>query len=384
MTIITTSASSSDGCEEHPEPKRRRLDDLRDELSSVQDDLPSLNPQSVVLHQRKSRFPKGGDADVVDGQQGSVSLEQRLDGHSFRQTSLFDELGLMPLPNLCNLADRQTNRGLHASNEMVLEALLTKLEGSDRADADSLEKKRRYTILWLRTMIFQSKSFVARKILEGICADNSFESLPPNHRLQIYKLALLVDVHENIHEPRNIENIEAKCIALLAEQNAIGFIPDPYWPTNLILAYLFRLYGLYSRELRQVTIDSMHEVIRTQFPTKEPSISSVWAAQQYTRWCLRRIELTNAGNTLKSLKGIVEKNSSEDIQNAMLETIYKRMRPTKNQEPMAPQVVDVYERSKVDEQWLKCFEGYLWDEPYSYSEDPRMRSRKEHDTGYLH
>lgn len=313
-----------------------------------------------------------------------MSIEQRLDEHSFRQTGLFDELGLMSLSDLCNLADRLISRGLHPSNDLVLEALLTKLPGADIADAGRPESFFRYTESWLRTMVFQRKFLAARKILEGLRADNNFESFPPIHRLQIHKLALLVDVHENIHQPQNIESVEARCIALLAAQNTIGFMPDRYWPNNLILAYLFRLYGLFNRELQQDTIDRMDEVVRIQLLTKEPSISSVWAAQQYARWCLRRIELEKADNTLKSLKGVVGKNSAEDTQNAMLETVCKKMRPRKNQEPGAPQIVDIYERSKVDEQWQKCFQEYLWDEPYSYIEDPRMRSRKEQDAGYLH
>lgn len=338
----------------------------------------------MILHQRTSRFPKGRDASAENSQQDPTSIEQRLDEHSFAQTNLFNDLGLMPLPDLCNLADRLINRGLHASNDMVLEALLIKLEGTGRADADSLDKKLRYTVSWMRTMVFQRKFLAARKILEGIRADNSFNSFPPIHSLQIHKLALLVDVYEDIHQPQNIENIEARCIALLAAQNAIGFSPDRYWPNNLILAYLFRLYGLFKRELQRDTIDRMDEVIRIQFRTREPSISSVWAVQQYARWCLGRTELKNADSTLKSLKGVISKNSAEDTQNALLETVYKTMRPGKNQEPVAPQIVDIYERNKVDEQWQDCFEKYLWDEPYAYFEDPRMRSRKEQDAGYLH
>ncbi len=338
----------------------------------------------MILHQRTSRFPKGRDVNAENGQQDSTSIEQRLEEHSFTQTNLLDDLGLMPLPDLCNLANRLINRGLHASNDMVLEALLTKLEGTGRADADSLDKKLRYTVSWMRTMVFQRKFLAARKILEGIRADDNFDSFPPIHSLQIHKLALLVDVHEDIHQPQNIENVEARCIALLAAQDAIEFNPDRYWPNNLILAYLFRLYGLFKRELQRDTIDRMDEVIRIQFRTREPSISSVWAAQQYARWCLGRTELKKADSTLKSLKDVVGKNSAEDTQNAMLETVYKKMRPRKNQEPVAPQIVDIYERNKVDEQWQDCFENYLWDEPYSYIEDPRMRSRKEQDTGYLH
>ena len=342
------------------------------------------NRKSVEIHQRTSRFPKPCDFDVANYQQDPMSIEQRLNGHSFQHTALSDELGLMPLPELSNLADRLINQGLHASNDMVLEALLTKLEDPDEAEADNPKKTLMYTVSWLRNMVFQRKFLAAKKILEGICSKDGFGSLPPNYRLEISKLAVLVDVHENLHEPRDLANVEARCIALLVEQNATEYKPDRYWPDNLILAYLFRLYGIHDRDLQQGTVNRMSEVFRTQFRTKAPSISLVWTAQQYIRWSLRRMDFENAGSTLKRLKDVVGKNMPECDQNAMLETIHNKMRPRENEAAAAPPIVDIYEHNKVDEQWLRYFSGYLWDEPYPYMEDPRMKSRKEHDTGYLH
>ncbi len=384
LQISSVSTFLSDDCLGHMRQKRRRIDDLSDNSSSAQGSSASRNQKPVQIHQRTSRFPKGYAFNTVEGQEDPISIEQRLDGHSGEHTALFDKLSCMPLPNHCDLADHLVSRGYHASNDMVLETLLAKLEDTNEGDTENFNKPLRYSILWLRNMIHQRKFLAARKILQGICANDNFESFPPYHRLQIQKLALLVDVHENIDEPRHFGNIEAKCIALLVEHNATEYKSDRYWPKNLILAYMFRLYGRHDRELRQDTVDRMSEICLTQFQMDRPSISLVWTAQQYVRWCLRRREFENADHILKCLAKIVGKSTSEYTQNAVLEN-YKKVCPRKNRMTVAAQTDDLYdEHNKVDEQWLNHFRNYLWDEPYAYMEDPRMRSRKEHDTVFWH
>ena len=385
LSISSESTLSSNECLGHMRQKRRRIDTLGDNSSSAQGSSASRNQTPVQLHQRTSRFPKGYALNTGEGQENLVSIEQRLDGHSGEHTALFDELSCMPISDHCDLADHLVSRGYHASNDMVLETLLAKLEGTNEAGSENFNKYLGYSVVWLRNMIHQRKFLAARKILQGICANDNFESFPPCHRLQIQKLALLVDVHEKIDEPRHLGNIEAKCIALLVESDVTEYKPDHYWPKNLILAFLFRLHGRHDRELQQDTVDKMSEICRTQFQMERPSTSLVWTAQQYVRWCLWRRELKNADYILKCLAKIVGKSMREHTQNAVLKSCYKKVCHSKDGITVAAQATDIYdEDNKVDEEWLKYFQDYLWDEPYAYMEAPRMRSSKEHDTRYLH
>lgn len=310
-----------------------------------------------------------------------TSTDERLEAHAFSQTVLLDEFGSMPVAHLCELLASYVNRGYYCGTDLILENILIQSEEIHGTDNDLVLDTTQHELLMLKNLVLQHKFWTASKVIDGIMANKEFEVSPPHYRLQVCKLALLVVVDERKREPRDLEQLERRCTALIAEEDVASPSTERYWAINLILVYLYRLHGTNGKALKETTLARMHEVLRTQFSFENPSRSLVWVAQQYAHWCLRHMEYEKAVGTLKGIEGILPtvcgSDSQEADQNARLMELYN----TSWYKAAAPAVQDVYLYSPLDKQCIDALRGYLRNEPHRTSEE--VRCTKEMDVDYF-
>ncbi|MCJ1315208.1 hypothetical protein MMC15_000524 [Xylographa vitiligo] len=315
--------------------------------------------------------------------------------HAYTQRILYEELSVMSSADLCELFVGSETRKHLWGNELVLENIIVKSEGSLQMDVGSSRSKidtSRYKIAYVKALISQRRFFTAGMVLEGLQVQRDRLATTAHLRLQILKLALLIDIDDNIQEPRSLDLIEAKCLSLIAEQGITLFKNDGCWPENLVLAYLFRLHGVHERPLQYSTVQKMQRVLDGQFAAREkPSRSLIWAAHQYIRWCLRDMKYDEAGRALENAARVVKTltgpGSPEAIATDALLSIQAQYRCDHEQSPTTttrPELVEVYSRTAVDVQWEKAFRDYLLNEPcpdMSYSYPARS---KDLDKDYWH
>ena len=296
-------------------------------------------------------------------------IEERLAQHSLKQTNLFEELTTMTPLNLEQLAYRFREWNHPAASEMIYDGILAKCrftaELTEGQEVDTL----RYAVYSVRTMVLQHKFWTANMVLKGICMEHSFHVSSSSYQLQITKLALITSIGEHLEEPRDFEDFEGQCAALIKQQDLNPFDHKDYRPVDLILAYLLHLYGIKDRVLDGETIARVERVLRAENFTEIPLMSSVWVGQQYVRWCLRNMQYKSVTDILDNLERVSEKlispDSPEAALNKYLRQLFENSIRLKTAETGPPHIVDVYKVSQADETWLKLFRQYLyvWDEP---------------------
>ncbi|MCJ1248346.1 hypothetical protein MMC30_005563 [Trapelia coarctata] len=324
-----------------------------------------------------------GVQDVFKAQnivENPTSTDERLEAYAFGQKVLIDEFSSMPVAHLCELLAGYVNRGYYCGTDLILENILIQSEEIHNTDNDLVLDTAQHEVLMVRNLVLQHKFWTASKVIDGILGKKDFEGSLPRYRLQIHKLALLVAVDERKREPRDLDQVESRCIVLIAEEVATLPTTNRYWAINLILVYLYRLHGINGKALREPSVARMQEVLKTQFSLESPSRSFIWVAQQYVHWCLRRMQYEEALGTLKGIEGILRMvcgpESLEAAQNARLQELYDRSR----YKPNALTVEDIYLYNPLDKQCLDALRGYLRDEPRLTAEE---RYTKEMDEDYL-
>ncbi|MCJ1431960.1 hypothetical protein MMC27_001316 [Xylographa pallens] len=381
LSIITPRGSSCDD----PDSKKRSVEEDHLDTTVIPEDRPRKKERLVDIHQEDVRVSISDDIPPI-----GISLKERLDTHAYNQKALYEELSLMSSADLCELSVGYETRKHLWGNDLILENILLKGEaslhtdlGSPRANIDT----SRYKIAYVKAMISQRKFFTARMVLDGLQVQGGCLTTTANLQLQLLKLTLLVDIDDNIQAPRSLDRIEAKCLSLIAGQDATAFKNDRSWPVNLVLAYLFRLHGVHERPLQSSTVKKMQRVLEDQFTSGEkPSRSLIWAAHQYIRWCLRDMKYDEAGRTLENAVRVVKivagSGSPEAVLTDALSWIQEQCRHTHDRTRTPPELVEVYSRTAVDVQWEKAFRGYLWNEPCPNTSYNYPARRKDHDKDY--
>ncbi|MCJ1377707.1 hypothetical protein MMC17_000803 [Xylographa soralifera] len=379
LSIITPRDSSCD----HTNSKKRSVEEDHLDATVLGGNLPRKKERLVDIHQEE---PHASLSDYIPPI--GISLKERIDMHAYTQNALYEELSLMSSVDLCKLSLGYDTRQHHWGNDMILENILIKSEESLQTDVGPSRSNidtSRYKIAHVKSMISQRRFHTAKMVLDGLQVQRDCLTTTPQLQLQLLKLALLVDIDDNILAPRSLDLIEAKCLSLIARQDATVCKNDRYWPTNLVLAYLFRLHGICERPLQVSTVKKMQTVLEDQFASGEkPSQSLIWAAHQYIRWCLRDMKHEEAGRTLENVARVVKiiTGSPEALLTDALSWIREECRCNHGKPQTPPELVDIYERTAVDVQWEKAFRGYLWNEPCPTMSNNYPARRKDHDKDY--
>ncbi|MCJ1405913.1 hypothetical protein MMC11_009147 [Xylographa trunciseda] len=381
ISIITPRDSSCD----HPDSKKRSVEEDYLHDTDTLGSLPRKKERLVDIHQDVIHVsPSSGIPPI------GISLKDRLEMHAYTQKVLYEELSLMSSADLCELSVGYDSQKHLWGNELILENILVKSEGSLQTEfgpSESNADTSCYKIAYVKAMIAQRRFFTARMVLENLQVRSGSQTTTTHLQLQLLKLALLVDIDEDIQAPRSLDRIEDKCLSLITEQDIAVFKFDRYWPGNLVLAYLFRLYGIHERPIQFSTAKKMQKVLEDQFTSGEkPSRSLIWAAHQYVRWCLRNLKYEEAGRTLDNTARVVKivtgPGSPEAVMTEALLLIQHRCRYNHDQNSTPPELVDVYSRTTADVQWEKAFRGYLWNEPCPYMDYSYPTRRKDYDKDY--
>ena len=358
-----------------PNVKKRPFDDVCSKSTTTTAETvgqPSGRNKVIMLHQRDTTqiLPK----DTI--QQDSASLIDRLEAHSYHQRALSDELSLLPLAQLCELARTFTNRSCDWSSDLVFENILGH---EDYSSINSKSASHSFLVPHVKALLSQRKFWTVRMVLKGICAEEAFQTSTQDHRLKIHKLNFLAEAGEHLGEPKHFESLEDSCMTLIQEQNLTQYRPDHHWPKNLILAYLMRLYGIHGRELEASTISVIKTTVQKQFDTDKPSRSLIWIAQQYARWCYMHGQSKEASQVLENVARVVGNvctpTSAESAQTTVLQEFSSSISGNVLDGSTAPDVVDLYAHSQVDAQCLEAFRGYLWDNPYPYTMNQARKTK---------
>lgn len=159
-------------------------------------------------------------------------------------------------------------------------------DSSIAQEADNCEKSE-HVVLFLMTLLQQQRFWLAEIMAQGLRVDRGFMSSPTHYRLSIFKISLLAKIGENVYEPRAWDEMEQRCLDIIKGERLFQPNSSQKEPFNLILAYLFRVYGFHHCSLQQGTISKMERLVNDQFHARPPRLSFAWAAQQYARWCIR-------------------------------------------------------------------------------------------------
>ena len=351
---------------------------------SFDTDLKSQHDQRstpVVIHQQIES--QGEPEPLVN----PLSIKERLDEHSWNHQHIFEELSATR--TIDPLVDLLRNSKSHRTNELLLEIILTKTEELPEAqDAASLETQE-HAISLAKSLVLQRKYWPASLILKGMCTEPDVLSLRSDYKIKLLKLRLLVDVGENLEEPRLVANIEGRCKALLAlemsdeeERSSLRC----QCPSNLVLAYLFRLYGIKCLNLDPSTISTTVTTLKEQLSLEKPPLSAMWAAHQYIRSCLRNGQFSTARRVLdltrRALIAIGRKDSPEADLNRNLTEVLQSRCANRQGRFTTPEIVDVYYKYPVDFTWLEAFEHYIQDEPHACPDE--IRRTRDMDTEFWH
>lgn len=310
-----------------------------------------------------------------------TSIQERLDEHSWTHQHIFEELSETQTTG--PLEDLLRNSKSHRANELLLEIILTKTEElTDAQSATSLETQE-HAISLAKSLVLQRKYWLASWILKGMCAGPNVMSLRNDYQIRLLKLRLLVDIGDDLEEPRLMANIEGSCKALLALETSEDEEDGKegrgsfrcHCPSNLISAYLSRLYGIKSRDLDPFTVSTTLTSLRQQLSLKKPSLSAVRAAQQLIQIFFRNGQLSTAKRLLDSIQQVLVdiglKDSRESDLNERLEKLLQSCHPNQHEHFTAPEIVDVYYKYPIDCIWLKAFDLYVRDEPHECPDEIR-------------
>ena len=308
-----------------------------------------------------------------------MSLKDQLDEISWKNQNVFEELNafrtVTPLVDLLPTSASLRNSASHWTNEILLETILSKSDELPDAQRLTSVEAQEHAISLAKSLVIQRKYWQASLILKGMCTGPDFLNLRSDHKIKLLKLHLLVDVGEDFEKPRRVANIEGSCKVLLAKETSEEEKPSLGCPCpgNLIGAYLFRLHGVKGRDVDPFAESTIAATLKKQMSLAKPSLSAVWATQQYVRLCLRNGEFGAAEKVLnlvqKALVAIGRKDGPEADLNTHLYETLQSSHSRGNSTP--PELFEVYDKHPVDFTWLKSLRLYVEDEPHTCPDEIR-------------
>lgn len=295
---------------------------------------------------------------------------------SLSREQLSDILKPLPKKSLYDLLECSLGRRPDWVVDLIYEHIIMK--AGDTGDCERFEHIPKF----LNTLLQQQRFWQVEMMAQGLRADRTFMSSPDQYRLSIFKILLLARIGEKMHKPRTWEEMEQGCLDIINGERQFQPNSNRKEPLNLILAYLFRVYGSHHCNLQQNTISKMERLVNDQFHVRPPTISFAWAAQQYARWCIYNGQYNKAMAMLKDLAPqILEIRQSEKISTHVNEYYIQLCRQRlsaadeQSMRHMAHDGDEMYPIDPIDSdrRLFEAVERYLWQKPLPM--DPASRSK---------
>ena len=329
---------------------------------------------TTVIHQQTDFCPP-----LEPAVPNATEIEDRLDKLFWNHRLLNNELSGESLDRLLELSQTFSRRRHDWGGDMIQESILEKSQEMSDAGIEVPIDISKYQINLIKSYLLERRFYVARTVLTGIIAAEDFHASPAHFRLQIWKFMILAEVKEELAAPSRLCAVEKYCESLILEENSMPRRSEPYRPTNLLLAYLFRLYIINDAPPNPGISEKLKQTLRDQMRIESPSRSLVWTAQQYARWCLLTLQYDEATNILswvdQILKGFHTSGQSEVEQNSRLREVCSGATHVQNNSRRSTQYrparkleaetfkADLIEISNADKNLLDALHSYLWGGP---------------------
>ncbi|KAL9607152.1 MAG: hypothetical protein Q9167_007908 [Letrouitia subvulpina] len=316
--------------------------------------------QPVEIHQRDDFRLKSG----VESLERVAPLVNKIGGQpSLSREALFDVLQSFPRKNLYDLLESSVGRRSDWVVDLIHENMIMRAEGSSNSQEADNWQTSEHVLTYLMTLLKQQRFWNAENLARGIRFDRSFMASSSHYRLSIFKISLLAQIGENLREPRAWDEMEQRCSDIIKGERQFQPNSNQKEPFNLILAYLFRVYGSHDRILQQGTIIEMRGLVNKQYDIKPPKRSFAWAAQQYARWCIRNGQYDDAMATLKKLASLIPEMRRQDKISADKNEDYiqlcQRRQSAVDEQSMMHMTHEVYPGNN-DRRLFEAVKDYLW------------------------
>ncbi|KAL9040447.1 MAG: hypothetical protein Q9214_004483 [Letrouitia sp. 1 TL-2023] len=371
LSISTPSGNSSRSLHVRSQPV-----DTRESSSSRRS-----GNQPVEIHQRDEFRLKSGNETL----ERVAPLIKEIGGQtSLSREALSDALKSFSMKNLHDLLESSLCRRSDWVVDLIHENIIMRAgDSSILQETDSWEKSE-HVVVYLMTLLKQQKFWQAEMMAQGICVDRNLKASPSHYRLCIFKILLLAKIGEDVCEPRAWDEMEQRCSDIIKGERQFQPNSTQKEPFNLILAYLFRVYGFHHHILQRGTISEMKGLINNQFDARPPRLCFAWAAQQYARWCIRNGQYEDAMEILENLALRIpemrqpEKISTDENQ-YYIQLCRQRLSAADEQSTMHV-THEVYPVDS-DRRFFEAVEEYLWRKPLPV--DPAERFKYQ-DSNYFH
>ena len=341
----------------------------------------------IIVHQRKGKQPVR-EPEIMSS---SLSIKDRLAEICWNQQNIAEELRehrtILPLIQLLPGPIASGDSVASCAAQLLLEIILTKCdESSDEQDVKSAESQQ-YALSFVQSLVSQRKYGEAALVLDGILRGPHFAHLSDDHKIKLFKLRLRNDIGDHFEEPRLMSRVETSCTALFEKETNSRGNPSNrcLCSSNLIPAFLLRVYGINLREVKAFDVSTLATTLRQQLSDKQPPMSAIWAAQQHIRYCLRSHNYAMAERLLKLVrKALVQRQRKNSLEADLTDYLYEQLQSFIHHRGRArkPDIVEIYYRHAVDDIWLDLFKAYVQDAPHRCPDE--VRPTRDMDPEYWH